>query len=167
MRVTYELTADDYRHALIACRNRNFLTRWAVVLLGLFCALWAAIQVYLLIATPDQSWLRWSLPLTLWAVACLVYIQWGAPRLNARRQFRGTPSAKGPIELDVQDSGLQFRSEGTNGLVSWKHYLKWIEDEFVFVLFRSPLIFVLIPKRAFDAAQLLVFRQTLREKIVR
>jgi len=65
----------------------------------------------------------------------------------------------------VEEVGLHFRSANTDAAVSWKHYIKWIEDESLFVLFSSPLIFVLIPKRAFDDGQLPVFKETLREKI--
>ena len=79
--------------------------------------------------------------------------------------FKVTTEAQGQIELDVQDVGLRFRSVSTDGLVSWKGYIKWIEDERVFVLFSSPQIFVLIPKRAFDADQLAAFQQSLHEKI--
>jgi hypothetical protein len=58
-----------------------------------------------------------------------------------------------------------FRSPSTDASVSWKNYIKWIEDECVFVLLSSPLLFILIPKRAFDADQLALFRNTLRQKI--
>ena len=165
MHVTYELTADDYRRALIAHRNRNFLMRWLAVLLAFLLTPLGAIQIYLVFATPDQSWLRWALPLTILNIAVLLFIQWGAPYLNAKRQFRNTPSSHGQIELEVQDVGLRFRSVSTDGSVSWKHFIKWIEDESVFVLFSSPQIFVLIPKRAFGADQLPVFQQSLRQKI--
>ena len=49
--------------------------------------------------------------------------------------------------------------------MSWNHYNKWIEDESVFVLFTSAIIFVLIPKRAFDPKQLVLFREMLHAKI--
>jgi hypothetical protein len=35
MQFTYELTADDYRHALLAYRKRNFCSRWAILFLVL------------------------------------------------------------------------------------------------------------------------------------
>jgi len=164
MQFTYELTADDYRHALLAYRNRNFFSRWAIRFLVLLFTPWAALQAYLIFAT-DQSWLSWSLPLTLFAMCVLLFQHWGAPYFNARRQFRNTPSAHGSITLEVQDGGLRFRSASTDGSVLWDHYIKWIEDDSVFVLFSSPLIFVLIPKRAFDSDQLHQFKETLRQKI--
>ncbi len=164
MQVTYELTADDYRHALLAHRNRNLITRWWMLLLTGFFTAWAALQVYLAVVT-DQSWIRWSLPLTLFSICLLLFEHWGSPYLNARRQFRNTPSAHGAVTLDVQDSGLHFRSEGTDALVAWSRYVKWIEGECVFVLFSSPWMFVSIPKRAFDADQQSQFRETLRQKI--
>ena len=120
------------------------------------CCTWAKLQAICIYLVFSVSFA---------VAAALLFIQWGAPCLNAKRQFRNTPSSQGQIELDVQDVGLRFRSVSTDGLVSWKHFIKWIEDESVFVLFSSPQIFVLIPKRAFDADQLPVFQQSLRQKI--
>jgi hypothetical protein len=165
MHITYELTAEDYRHALIAYRNSSFLRRWMIVFLALFFALLVVIQGYLASATSHQPWLRWSLLLTVMIIAMLLWLQWGALYANARRQFWNTPSSQERIALDVQDTGLHFRSASTDGTVSWKRYIKWIEEKHVFVLFSSPLIFVIVPKRAFAAEQLLAFRETLRQKI--
>jgi hypothetical protein len=164
MQVTYELTADDYRHALLAHRNLNFFSRWGFLGGAFLLAPWAALQGYLIFKT-DQSWLSWSLSLALVAICVLLFQHWGAPYFNARRQFRNTPSAQGPITLEVQDSGLHFRSASTDASVSWNHYIKWIEDECVFALLPGPLVFVVIPKRAFNADQLPQFEQTLREKV--
>jgi hypothetical protein len=161
MQVIYELTADDYRHALIAYRNRNFLSRWLMPFFALFFTLWAAIQLM-----SNSPAMRWSFVLIGAGIGVSLFIHWGAPYLNARRQFRNTPSARGQITLDLQDGGLHFRSTNTDGSVSWQHYIKWIEDERVFVLFSSPLIFVLVPKRAFDPGQLALFKDTLRQKIL-
>jgi len=49
--------------------------------------------------------------------------------------------------------------------VLWNHYRKWMEDESVFVLLSSAMVFVLIPKRAFDQDQLALFREMLHKKI--
>lgn len=164
MQFTYELTADDYRHALLAYRDRNFFSRWVILFLILLFASCAAIQGYLILAT-EQDWLSRSLPLTLFTMCVLLFQLRGAPYFNARRQFRNTPSAHGSITLEVQDAGLRFRSASTDASVLWEHYIKWIEGDSVFVLFSSPLIFVLIPKRAFDSDQLRQFKETLRQKI--
>lgn len=164
MQVTYQATADDYRHALLAYRNRNFFSRWSILFVVFFFSIWAALQAYLMHAT-DQSWLNWSLPWTLVSIGLLLFAQWGSPYFNARRQFRNTPSAQGLITLKVQDEGLHFHSPNTDASVSWEHYIKWIENGSIFVLFSSPLIFVIIPKRAFDADQLPRFKDILRKKI--
>jgi hypothetical protein len=113
----------------------------------------------------DQSCLKLVFPLDTAQHRLPALRAMGEPYLNARRQFRNTPSAQGLITLKVQDEGLHFHSPNTDASVSWKHYIKWIEDGSVFVLFSSPLIFVIIPKRAFDTDQLPRFKDILREKI--
>ena len=160
MTVTYQLSADDYRHALIAYRNRNFLSRWFMILMALLFAVWGIVQV-----ASRQSWMHWSLPASVVAIAIVLFVHWGNPYLNARRQFRSTPSAQEQISLEMRDEGLRFHSGTTDALVSWDHYKKWIEGESVFVLFTSAVIFVLVPKRAFDPDQLVLFKETLRQKI--
>jgi hypothetical protein len=164
MQVSYELSADDYRHALLAYRNRSFLRRWKMPLMAAAFLPWAALQGYLTVVT-DQSWLRWSLPLTLFTICLLLFEHWGAPYINARRQFRNTPSAHGAIALDVQDRGPHFRTADSDASVSWSRYVNWAEDDCVFVLFSSPWMFVIIPKRAFDAVQQTQFREMLRQRI--
>ena len=68
MQITYTLTADDFHHAQIAYRNRNFFSRWTNLFLALLLVLWAAVQVYLHFAGLSQPWLRWSFPLTLFGI---------------------------------------------------------------------------------------------------
>jgi hypothetical protein len=165
MQVTYELTADDFRHAIIAHRNRNSLFRWAMRLVAFFWMLALVAQCYSLFAGFDRSRLSSSFNVSFLGFVVFPYIQWGAPYFSARRQFRNSPSSQGKITLEVQDAGLRFRSATTDGSVSWKNYIRWIEDKYVFVLFPSPVIFVVVPKRAFAADQLGWFRETLREQV--
>ena len=161
MQVTYQLTAEDYRHALITFRDRSFFSRWMVLFTAVVLALAIAIQL-----TSKEDWMRSSLPITIAGIVLLAFAHWGAPYLNARRQFRSTPSAHEQITLEVQDAGLHFRSLGIDSSAAWNHYIKWIEDDQVFALFRSSLIFVIVPKRAFSADQLISFKGILRQKIL-
>ena len=165
MQVTYTLTAIDYRDALIAYRNRNFLSRWALPSFAFLLVPWAAMQGYLELKGAAQSWLRWSLPLTLFGIWTPLHFYWALPRYSAQRQFSKTPSAKEKITLTVREGGLHFLSATTDGTVSWKRYVKWLEDESVFVLFPTPVIFVVIPKRAFSSEELAFFKEALRLNI--
>jgi len=131
-----------------------------MILLAGALALWGIIQI-----NSDQSWMRWSLPGTVVAICVALFAHWGSPHLNARRQFRSTPSAQEPISLDVNDEGMHFRSATMDASVSWNHYCKWSEDESVFVLFTSAILFVLIPKRAFDRDKVVLFKEILCQKI--
>jgi hypothetical protein len=165
MQVTYTLTADDFHHARIAYRNRNFFSRWTNLFLALLLVLWAAVQGYLHFAGLSQPWLRWSFPLTLFGIWILLYFYWILPRNSAWRQFSNTPSAREKITLTLQEGGLHFLSETSNGAASWKRYIKWLENEYVFVLFVTPGMFISIPKRAFGPDDLALFGEALRQNI--
>jgi hypothetical protein len=135
-----------------------------LLLLALFFSGWAALQVYLTAVT-DQAWLHWSLPLTIVTICLLLFEQWCSPYINARRQFNNTPSAHGLIALDAHDAGLRFRATGHESSLSWDRYIRWREDERIFLLFSSPWMFVIIPKRAFDSALQRQFREMLLQNI--
>ena len=108
-----------------------------------------------------MGWAKFD-PASFWTA---LFAHWGSPHLNARRQFRSTPSAQEPISLDVNDEGMHYRSATTDASVSWNHYCKWSEDESVFVLFTSAILLVLIPKRAFDRDKVVLFKEILCQKI--
>lgn len=165
MQVTYTLAPDDYRHALIVYRNRSFLSHWALPSLGSLFVLLAAIQGYLELNGLAPSWMRWSLPITLFGIWFMFYFYWIAPHRSAERQFYKNPLAKEKITLHVQEGGLRFVTESSDATVSWKRYGKWLEDECVFVLFPTPQLFVTIPKRAFSPDDLPLFKETLRRNI--
>ena len=165
MQVTYTLTAVDFRDALIAYRNRNLFSHWALPSLAFLLALLAAIQGYLELNEAAPSWMRWSLPLTLFGIWTLLHCYWALPRYSAQRQYSNNPSAKEKVTLHVQESGLRFVTESGDGTVLWRRYIKWLEVECVFVLVHTPQFFVIIPKRAFGPDELALFKQVLRQNI--
>jgi hypothetical protein len=61
--------------------------------------------------------------------------------------------------------GVPTSFASTEGLVLWKHYIKWIEDECCICPFLLAADLRPNSKRAFDAYQLPVFRQTLHQNI--
>lgn len=165
MQVTYELTAEDYLQALLTYRNRNFFSKWAFPFLLAFSILMLVLEIFLLITRPDESWLKQGIPLTIVYASILGYLYWGTPSMNAKRQFRNTPSAKGIITLNVSDIGLHYISSVTDATVAWNSYVKWMEGKMVFLLFPAPKIFIVIPKRAFSSEQYTSFSEILRQKI--
>jgi hypothetical protein len=61
--------------------------------------------------------------------------------------------------IDPHNSALR------NSKVDWSAYVNWVEEKATFALFPHPRIFIVIPKRAFDADQLVEFRELLHRKV--
>jgi len=91
MEVTFQLTADDFRHGMIAVRKRSRWRRWTywfgfavVVPIIIF-------GVTLLVAYPHSEIRQDSWIMLGGSVFWMVFIR-TLPRLSARMQFRRTPS---------------------------------------------------------------------------
>lgn len=164
MQLTYQLTVADFRSALCAYRNRSPLRnclRWIAFALLLVAGVSV---VALLILSSDSRLLS-----KVWPSFLLVFV-WIAllvsmPYFSARHQFRGSPAAHAPITLDVDDSGMRFRSQYSDSTMAWPTFVRWIEQKNVFACFTSPRIFMVIPKRAFSSEQLGQFRDMLQRNI--
>jgi hypothetical protein len=165
MEVTYQLTADDFRHGMIAWRMKNALRRWSC---------WIGLAVMPPILIFNAILLIWyprpSLRETEWfllgaATFCLGYIGAG-PWISARIQFRRMPSAHDPITLATSDSGLRIQSRHADSRVAWSAFIGWREEKSIFVVFPQPRTYVPIPKRAFTGQQQAEFREILRRNIV-
>jgi len=162
--VTYQLTADDFRRAISAHRTSSPFRRWSFRVGLSFVSFVLVTGVVLLIVAPHSNAFRNLLP--LYALFILwVAMLWVSPILSARSQFRGSPSARGPITLEVTGAGLHFRSPFTDSRTDWSAYVKWVEEKAIFALFPNPKVFIVIPKRAFTLDQLGEFRELVRQRV--
>jgi hypothetical protein len=164
MDVNYQITVDDFRQGINAYRKKSTLTRWGFRFVKMFVILLIGTGLALLLFAPHNAALQNSMPLFFLGILWL-FVIWVTPYLSARSQFRGSPSARGRINLEVSDSGLYFHSEYVDSRLLWPSFVTWVEEKPVFALFTNPKICLLIPKRAFSADQLIEFREMLREKI--
>jgi YcxB-like protein len=166
MEVNYQLTVDDYRRAIKASRNRNSFLRWSYRLSQGIVILALGVGVTLFAIEPHNRAIQNLAPLY---VILMFWILWflGTPYLSARSQFRASPSTKTPINFTFTDEGLHFRSKLADSKVDWSAYVNWVEEKAIFAVFPHPRIFIVIPKRAFSADQLIEFRELLCEKVKR
>lgn len=164
MEVNYQLTVDDFRRAITASRKRNAFFRWTYrISLGIVI-LALGVGITLFAIDPHNGALQNLAPLYIFLILWILWFS-GAPYLSARSQFRSSPSARAPISLAAADEGVHFRSPQTDSKVNWGAYVNWVEEKEVFSLFPHPRIFIVIPKRAFNADQLVEFRELLRRKV--
>jgi hypothetical protein len=163
--VTYQLTADDFRHGMIAWRMKSRWRRWSYRF-GLALMPPILILNAILLAAYPRAELRQAEWTGLGAAALWLTYIWTGPWLSARMQFRRMPSAQDPMTLAVSESGIRMQSRHSDSQVAWSAFIGWREEKSVFVVFPQPRIYVPIPKRAFTEQQQVEFRETLRRNIV-
>lgn len=164
MKITYQLTKDDYRHGLIAWRNMRLSTRWSFRIFEIGSCLLIVFSVILIVLHPASSNLTSQIE-GIGIGAVWLFFIWGYPWVSARRQFRSTPSAQQPMTIEATDSGLHIQSVHADSQVAWSTYVGWKEEKSVFIILPQPRIYVPIPKRAFSIEQLAEFREILRRNV--
>jgi hypothetical protein len=90
---------------------------------------------------------------------------WWMPKWSAAKQFKGSPASQGEVTLTASTVGICIKSQQSETNSKWESYVRWVENKNVIVLFTSPLVFLVIPKRAFLEDQLVSFRTLLSENI--
>ncbi len=165
MEISYQLTADDFRHGMIAWRMRSRWRRWSYCFGIVLMPLIFVVSATLLILYPRPE-LKQGLWTMLGTSALWLGFIWLNPWLSARMQFRRMPTALVPMTLAISESGLRIRSQHADSQLAWSAFIGWREDHAVFVVFPQPRTYVPIPKRAFTEQQQAEFRETLRRNIL-
>jgi YcxB-like protein len=165
MEVTYQLTADDFHHGMIAWRMRSRWRRWSYRF-GL--PVMTPILVFsatMLIVYPHPE-LRQEMWIVLGASVFWLTFTGTVPWLSAHMQIRRMPSAQDPMALAVSESGLRVQSRHGDSQTAWSAFIGWREEKSIFVVFPQPRTYIPIPQRAFTDQQQAEFRETLRRNIL-
>lgn len=164
MTVTYELVPRDFYEAFIAHRNRSALTKWFLRFIVFMLITGAVITVLGIALRPDLEPQKNFLPLVLLA-AFWTFIFWGSPWLAARQQFWKQPSAQGPRTMVVDAAGIHWQWNGGSADIEWKNFVRFQETKNQFLLYSSPVLFNVVPKRALTLDQVGAFRQLVTENL--
>ena len=94
----------------------------------------------------------------------LVYMALFQRRLLSKIRDRG--KALGAYELDWDDTTLGFENPDTRTRKPWSELVKWRQDARVFLIYFTPRLFWIVPKRLFaDTGERRAFEALLLEKI--
>jgi hypothetical protein len=80
------------------------------------------------------------------------------------RTFKNHPDLSAPFEMGLSDDGLSITNPKGSALIPWTGYVKWLEGQDVILLYRSHIMFQMVPKRMFNNENDL---QSLRDQLVR
>lgn len=77
-------------------------------------------------------------------VALILSVRW-----RARRAFRHSRLLREPADIAWDDTRLTFRSEVAHSAIAWGDYLKWKENDRLYLVYLTDQQYHAIPKRVF------------------
>ena len=164
MEVNYELTQRDFFESLIAHRNRKKWVKWSFRVFITVAIIFAGLSLFVAAMRPSAETLSNLFPfLGLVGLWCL--LMWGSPWWLARTQFLKQPSAQGRRRALFDGDGIHWRWDGGSSEVEWKSYVRWMETRNEILLYTSPVLFGIVPKRALTPEQLSELRTLLTQNI--
>ncbi|MBI1750671.1 MAG: YcxB family protein [Acidobacteria bacterium] len=93
---------------------------------------------------------------------------WWITWMSSRKLWKSNLNLHGTTAFHFDESGFQLTGANAQSEVRWAGILKWKEGKDVFLLFCSPQIAHIVPKRFFsDGGQMDAARQLFAEKITR
>jgi len=165
--VNYELTWGDFLAAIKLTRPRFAkAVTWFLAAFALVAVIGEAV---LFLASSAENPQRQRVAMNLLPMAALAVVWWMLAYfgiyLSAKKQFRGSPSSQVPIHLMISEEGLRFETSLGESRTSWRSFIKYSENPQVFVIRPSPVIFNVIPKRAFTEDQVKAFQAILHRNV--
>jgi len=97
--------------------------------------------------------------------ALLIGIYAFYPDFMAHRKFRTDGKIRREMNVEFSEEGVRALSAGMESFSAWKNFAGYAESSGVFLLFLSPKLFLLFPKRSFDTSEVSRFRDQLHGKL--
>jgi hypothetical protein len=157
MQIRYTPSVED---AVSVQRIGGAAPSWAMFIFIVLLSLMSLVAMFLInhgFAVIGWSWLSLSV-----AMGIATY---ELPRVQLRRSFRATPSARGEIVLTISDKGTEASFATGRTRLDWGAYTRYKESAGFFLLYVSPARYSWIPKRAMSVQQIDELRSMLRDKI--
>jgi Flp pilus assembly protein TadB len=116
----------------------------------IFLALIAAlfyVSLIVLVLLGRLHWLYLLAPLALLLVFLL--FQYVYKPFILGQTFKRHKDLSAPFEMELSGEGLSVSNPKGNALIPWNNFLKWTEGKEMVLLYRSSIIFQMLPKRLF------------------
>ena len=151
--VQQDLKPEDYRHAVfLHLRPRPIIGLAGLLVLALF-----VFALVLKLTSPDP-WDRLTFILLGGSVYLGVYFFVLIPR-RANKSFAQNRFLKDHGECDIDDTGLHTRSDLGATEIPWDHLHKWKESKRMLLLYPTDTMYIIFPRRLFDAEGWEEFRE--------
>ena len=81
------------------------------------------------------------------------------------KAYRGNPTYRGVRSLILNEGDLEFNGPTYSSQLKWQHFLRFVEDEKVFLLYQSTQAAQIIPKRELSPEQISELREALTRNV--
>ncbi len=155
MHIDYEISEQDHLLAqrLASRKGLPFSDRWPSTILPWFGFVLLGFLIYTVIKQGFSTNILPGLIVPLFALSMPIVI-----RRKIHKLYVNSPNLHGPRSLDVDDSGMHFQGPSFTSQINWPHFSRYFEDQSSFVLFQSPRVFSIIPKRQLSPEQITALR---------
>jgi hypothetical protein len=153
VKITYKLTEKDVREALV--RHRGLGAKVTTVV-GVFTCLMGA-SAFALDSTHSPLAL---IPFLFGAL--MLSLPW----LQAQQMFRkGGSPLRDEVAAEISDSGFFGANSVSSSNSTWGAFVRYAESKNLFLVYRSEMLFNIVPKRAFAAGEEEAVRGLLEEHL--
>ncbi len=161
MKISGQYLWTDYLDAQLLHLTPPRATRISLWLLGAMLAV--SIISMLLLRVPIEYGAACLVPVLILVGLYALYRYLIMPR-QVKRIFNQQKELNSPFEIEFSEAGLSFSNEFGQTLRPWQMFLKWKENEKIFMLYHSDVMFSMFPKRLFtDGSHLLTIKHFLNE----
>jgi hypothetical protein len=160
--ITLTLTADDYIAANRLFTVKTFTSHWRVAAYLLIVAIFT-----LSLFAPESSRSAFTPFYIMMAVGfALPFFQYFyVARAAARKSYAAQKTLRYETMVVWTEDNVTLTNEQGGVTIPWSDFLKWADNDRVFLLFQGPRLFNMLPKRALTAAQIDDLRAILTAKV--
>ena len=156
-----QYSLDDFKKAQQLHAQQEAASAGTRIFLVLVAVLFY-ISLIILVILGRLHWLYLLAPLALLAVFLLFQYLYKPFMLGLT--FKKHKDLSAPFEMELSDQGLSVSNQKGNALIPWNNFVKWVEGKELILLYRSYIMFQMVPKRLFATESDL---QYLREQLAR
>jgi hypothetical protein len=155
-----ELKAALKTHQLVSIKWRGLLIFWAIVI-----AILAILSFQF--GDPNYPWHQFAAMTgggIIGSGIVIAALYWLANPYHARRQMKQSIGLSDEIGFTYHEDGVEFNAEHGDTRLKWHELHQWAENKQLFLLYISGQLFMMLPKRALGAEDLMKVRQMLNDK---
>jgi Flp pilus assembly protein TadB len=141
-----QYTLDDFRKAQhLHARQIAGAANSRLILILITLLFFVSMVVLVLLGRLE--WVYLLAPLVL--LVLFLLFQYVYRPFMLARLFRKNSDLSDPFEMEFTNAGLAVRNSQGQAQVDWGEYVKWVEDRDLILLYRTHVMFQMLPKRLF------------------